>query len=62
LGYAVVDEIIEPLLKARWLDPLTDSTNPLSDVRRAFQQFVKEDIKTGAWLQGCPLNNLAQRM
>jgi TetR/AcrR family transcriptional repressor of nem operon len=62
LGYAVVDEIIEPLLKVRWLDPLTDSTNPLSDVRRAFRQFVKEDIRTGAWLQGCPLNNLAQEM
>jgi TetR/AcrR family transcriptional repressor of nem operon len=62
LGYAVVDEIIEPLLKARWLDPLTDSTDPLSAVRRAFRQFVKEDIESGAWLQGCPLNNLAQEM
>jgi AcrR family transcriptional regulator len=62
LGYAVVDEIIEPLLKARWLDPLTDSIHPLSDVKRAFRRFVKQDIETGAWLQGCPLNNLAQEM
>jgi hypothetical protein len=23
---------------------------------------VKEDIESGAWLQGCPLNNLAQEM
>jgi len=62
LGYGVVDEVIEPLLRARWLDPLTDSTNPLSDVKRAFRRFVKQDIETGAWLQGCPLNNLAQEM
>jgi TetR/AcrR family transcriptional regulator, transcriptional repressor for nem operon len=62
LGYAVVDEIITPLLMERWLDPLTDSTNPIAELKRAFRQFVKEDIESGAWLQGCPLNNLAQEM
>jgi AcrR family transcriptional regulator len=62
LGYAVVDEIIGPILQQRWLGSLTDSTNPIADLKRAFQQFVTEDIKSGAWLQGCPLNNLAQEM
>jgi TetR/AcrR family transcriptional repressor of nem operon len=62
LGYAVVDEIIEPILKERWLDPLTNSTNPVADLKRAFRQHVKEDIASGALLQGCPLNNLAQEM
>ncbi len=62
LGYAVVDEIIGPLLKQRWLDPITDSVNPIADLKRAFRQFVKEDIENGTWLQGCPLNNLAQEM
>jgi len=62
LGYAVVDEIIAPLLKQRWLDPLTDSTNPIADMKRAFRQFVKEDIESGSSIQGCPLNNLAQEM
>jgi len=62
LGYAVVDEIITPLLKQRWLDPLTHSTNPIAELKRAFRQFVKEDIDSGAWIQGCPLNNLAQEM
>jgi len=62
LGYAVVDEIIGPILQQRWLEPLTNSTNPLADLKRAFRQFVTEDIKSGAWLQGCPLNNLAQEM
>lgn len=62
LGYAVVDEVIEPLLKERWIEPVTDSSNPIAGLKRAFRQFVKEDIKSGAWLQGCPLNNLAQEM
>jgi TetR/AcrR family transcriptional regulator, transcriptional repressor for nem operon len=62
LGYAVVDKIIGPILKERWLEPLTDSTNPIADLKQAFRQFVKEDIESGAWLQGCPLNNLAQEM
>ncbi|HYP14941.1 MAG TPA: TetR/AcrR family transcriptional regulator [Bryobacteraceae bacterium] len=62
LGYAVVDEIIEPLLKQRWLDPLANSSDPIPVLKRAFRQFVKEDIDNGAWLQGCPLNNLAQEM
>lgn len=62
LGYAVVDEIIGPILQQRWLEPLTDSRNPIADLKRAFRQFVTEDIKSGAWLQGCPLNNLAQEM
>src|SRR5260370_28077537 len=62
LGYAVVDEIIGPILKQRWLDALADSTNPIADLKRAFRQFVKEDIASGHFVQGCPLNNLAQEM
>src|SRR5207248_1538228 len=62
LGYAVVDEFIEPLLMQRWLDPIAGSTDPVDDLKTAFRRFVKEDIESGAWLQGCPLNNLAQEM
>ena len=62
LVYAVVDELIGPLLKQRWLDPLTGSANPLVDLKRVFRQFVKEDIASGSWVYGCPLNNLAQEM
>src|SRR5947208_12984834 len=39
LGYAVVDEIIGPILKQRWLDPLTGSADPIADLKRAFRQF-----------------------
>lgn len=62
LGYAVVDEVIEPLLCARWLEPLTDSLDPVADLQHAFRRFVKEDIDSGSWVHGCPLNNLAQEM
>ena len=57
-----MDEIIGPLLKARWLDPIENSKNPLGDLKRALRQFVQEDINSGAWIQGCPLNNLAQEI
>ena len=62
LGYAVLDDLIGPLLLSRWLDPLTDSQDPLSDIQRAFGRYVESDIATGHWLNGCPLNNLAQEM
>ena len=62
LGYTVVDEMIGPLLLQRWLEPLNDSTDPLPDLQAAFRRFVAADIQTGAWLNGCPMNNLAQEM
>jgi AcrR family transcriptional regulator len=62
LGFAVVDEIIGPLLKQRWLDPLENSTDPIADLKLAFPRFVKTDIASGSFVQGCPLNNLAQEM
>lgn len=62
LGYAVIDEMIGPLLMQRWLDPLAGSTNPIADLKRTFRRFVQEDIDTGTYVQGCPLNNLAQEM
>ena len=62
LGYAVVDEIIEPLLMRRWLDPLGGSSDPVAEITQSFRRFVAADIESGSWLQGCPLNNLAQEM
>jgi len=62
LGYAVVDEIIGPILEQRWLAPLSDSKDPIADIKRVFRQYVKEGAGTGNYVQGCPLNNLAQEM
>ena len=62
LGYAVVDEIIEPRLLQRWLDPIENATDPIADLKVVFRQYVKEDMDNGHWVRGCPLNNLAQEM
>lgn len=62
LGYAVLDELIGPLLAARWLDAVADSTDPITDMKDAFRRFIAEDIESGSWVYGCPLNNLAQEM
>jgi AcrR family transcriptional regulator len=62
LGYAVIDELIAPILEQRWLDPLTDSKDPITDMKAVFQRYTQEDTGKGHFVQGCPLNNLAQEM
>jgi TetR/AcrR family transcriptional repressor of nem operon len=62
LGYAVVDEIIQPLLMNRWIAAVHDSNDPIADLKTAFRRYIREDIASGSWINGCPLNNLAQEM
>lgn len=62
LGYADLDEVIAPQLRERWLTPLLGSLDPVRDLKRMFDSRVREDLESGAWLKGCPLNNLAQEM
>jgi AcrR family transcriptional regulator len=62
LGYAVVDEVIGPLLRQRWIGPVQESSDPVAALQRSFRGYVAEDIASGHFVQGCPLNNLAQEM
>lgn len=62
LGYAVVDERIVPLLFQRWLDPVASADDPVSAIQDAFRTFIAEDVASGHWVLGCPMNNLAQEM
>jgi TetR/AcrR family transcriptional repressor of nem operon len=62
LGYAVVDEVIEPLLMARWLGGLAGAADPISVMQDSFRRYAREDIERGGWSNGCPLNNMAQEM
>jgi AcrR family transcriptional regulator len=62
LGYAVIDELIAPVLEQRWLAPLADCKDPIAEMKRVFRHYVKEDASSSHYLNGCPLNNLAQEM
>lgn len=59
LGYAIVEEVIAPDLRAKWLRPLQMSRDPVNTLIGIVQgESVRpEDIRGG-----CPLNNLAQEM
>ena len=62
LGYAVVDEVIAPLLFQRWLDPVVGASDPVAAIQNAFRTFIRVDIESGSWAYGCPMNNMAQEM
>ncbi|HTN70173.1 MAG TPA: TetR/AcrR family transcriptional regulator [Methylomirabilota bacterium] len=62
LGYAVVDEVVAPHMKARWCDPMAESVDPIADLKHTLRESMKEEVEKGRLIQGCPLNNLAQEM
>jgi len=62
LGYAVVEEIVFPCIKERWLNPLADSIDPIAALKKVMRQFAKEEAADARLAHGCPLNNLAQEM
>lgn len=62
LGYAVVDDVVLPLLAERWLTPLADAPDPISALQHAFRTHIASDVASGSWVRGCPMNNLAQEM
>lgn len=62
LGYAVLDELIQPYLQTTWIDPLRDSSfAPIDRLKRAITQ-AGEKLDDQEIFLGCPLNNLAQEM
>ncbi|MGH9480638.1 MAG: TetR/AcrR family transcriptional regulator [Terriglobales bacterium] len=63
LGYAVVEEVIQPLGHQRWIAPLTGARDPVGAIQETFRRNLREDAANPAVLaQGCPTNNLAQEM
>ncbi len=61
LGYAVIDEVIRPLMKERWLDPMSKSENPIDALIDCMAELIKNTPKQ-AVIRGCPLANLAHEM
>jgi TetR/AcrR family transcriptional repressor of nem operon len=61
LGYALVDEVIRPLIIDRWITPLEDFENPLAGILSQMQKLIGGETPELLKL-GCPLNNLVQEM
>ena len=61
LGYAVIDQVLRPLMKERWLDPLSKIENPIDALIDCMAELIKNTPKQ-AVIKGCPLANLAHEM
>jgi TetR/AcrR family transcriptional regulator, transcriptional repressor for nem operon len=59
LGYAIVEEIIGPNLRGKWLRPLLNGKDPVDTLVGIVQS---ESVRPEDVRGGCPLNNLAQEM
>ena len=59
LGHAVIEEILVPLTRDKWLLPLGNSKDPIDTLIRIIQttSLQPKDVRAG-----CPLVNLAQEM
>lgn len=61
LGYALVDEVIKPMIIDRWITPLAQFENPIEGILTQMQKLIG-DIDSKQLRLGCPLNNLVQEM
>jgi TetR/AcrR family transcriptional repressor of nem operon len=59
LGYAVVDEVIAPDVRGKWVRPLLSSKDPINALIGAVQGIPVQPADVRG---GCQLNNLAQEM
>ncbi len=56
LGYAVFDEVIDPWVRGRWIEPIHEAADPLKELIARVKAVPKRSGKELAL--GCPLNNL----
>jgi AcrR family transcriptional regulator len=61
LGYALVDEVVRPLIMQRWIAPLEGYANPLEGMLQQMHTLIGGSTPELLKL-GCPLNNLVQEM
>ena len=62
LGYAVVDEIWGPGLRAMWIEPLQAADRHPIDTLIGMIETSAGSLTEEALVLGCPINNLAQEM
>jgi len=61
LGYALVEEVIQPMIIERWIKPLESYQNPLEGILAQMKKNIGQCDPAHLKL-GCPLNNLVQEM
>jgi AcrR family transcriptional regulator len=61
LGYALVDDVIKPMIMDRWIAPLSQYENPLEGILEILDKLIGKADPAELKL-GCPLNNLVQEM
>lgn len=61
LGYALVQEVIQPMIITRWIEPLKTFDDPLAGILTQLRRLIGEASPDELKL-GCPLNNLVQEM
>lgn len=61
LGYALVDDVIKPMIIERWITPLKNFRNPLDGILSQMEKLIGE-CPFDLLKFGCPLNNLVQEM
>lgn len=60
LGLRIIEELLRPTVEKGWLEPLRQSSDPITDIVGFIRHSMREDEKH--LCQGCPLNNLSQEM
>lgn len=61
LGYAVVDEVLAPLIRDYWIEPYRKAESPIAATRQIIES-VSGQLDCQSEQLGCPLNNLIQEM
>ncbi len=61
LGYAVVEEVIQPMMESIWVDPLEVADEPLTGLIEVIESLPDKKPHE-LIIYGCPLNNLVQEM
>lgn len=61
LGYALVDEVLTPMIDQRWIMPLAQYQNPIEGIICQMDLLIRQ-ADPAQLRMGCPLNNLVQEM
>ncbi len=61
LGYAVVEDVIQPMMASIWEEPLKAADDPLAALAEVIETLPDKKPRE-LILFGCPLNNLIQEM